>query len=100
MGGAGPVAMPHLRSARVRAVALRGMTDSVVVRVKPGSRKGPLVEVGPNGELTIYVREPAVDGKANDAVTRLLAAHLQLPRSQVELVSGAASRLKRFRVSR
>jgi uncharacterized protein YggU (UPF0235/DUF167 family) len=100
VGGAGPVAMPHLRSARVRTVALRGMTDSVVVRVKPGSRKGPLVEVGPNRELTIYVREPAVDGKANDAVTRLLAAHLQLPRSQVELVSGAASRLKRFRVSR
>lgn len=76
------------------------MTDSVVVRVKPGSRKGPLVEVGPDGALTIYVREPAVDGKANDAVTRLLAAHLRLPRSQVELVSGTTSRLKRFRVSR
>jgi uncharacterized protein len=80
--------------------SLRGMNDSVVVRVKPGSRKGPLVEVGPNGELTIYVRERAVDGKANDAVTRLLADHLQLPRSRVELVSGTTSRLKRFRVSR
>ena len=100
VGGAGPHAMPHLRSGRVRTVALRGMADTVVVRVKPGSRKGPLVEVGPDGELTIYVREPAVDGKANNAVTRLLAAHLQLPRSRVELVSGATSRLKRFRVSR
>lgn len=68
------------------------MTDSVVVRVKPGSHKGPLVEVGPNGELIIYVREPAIDGKANDAVTRLLAAHLQLPKSRVKLVSGATSR--------
>jgi uncharacterized protein (TIGR00251 family) len=76
------------------------MADIVVVRVKPGSRKGPLVETGSNGELTIYVREPAVDGKANDAVVRLLAAHLQLPRSRVELVSGATSRQKRFRVSR
>ncbi|OBH07791.1 MULTISPECIES: DUF167 domain-containing protein [unclassified Mycobacterium] len=76
------------------------MTDSVVVRVKPGSRKGPLVEVGPDGELTIYVRERAVDGKANDAVTRVLAEHLRLPRSSVELVSGTTSRLKRFRVSR
>jgi uncharacterized protein len=76
------------------------MVDIVVVRVKPGSRKGPLVETGSNGELTIYVREPAVDGKANDAVVRLLAAHLQLPRSRVELVSGATSRQKRFRVSR
>lgn len=76
------------------------MNDSVVVRVKPGSRKGPLVEVGPSGELTIYVREPAVDGKANDAVTRLLAAHLQLPRNRVELISGRTSRTKRFRVDR
>ncbi len=76
------------------------MDDSLVVKVKPGSRKGPLVEVGPDGELTIYVRERAVDGKANDAVTRLLADHLQLPRSRVELVSGMTSRLKRFRVSR
>jgi uncharacterized protein (TIGR00251 family) len=76
------------------------MADIVVVRVKPGSRKGPLVETGSNGELTIYVREPAVDGKANDAVVGLLAAHLQLPRSRVELVSGATSRQKRFRVSR
>ncbi len=76
------------------------MTDIVNVKVKPGSRKGPLVEVGSDGELTIYVREPAVDGKANDAATWLLAAHLQLPRSRVELASGARSRQKRFRVSR
>lgn len=76
------------------------MYESVVVTVKPGSRKGPLVEVGPDGQLTIYVREPAVDGKANDAVARLLAAHLQLPRSRVELISGTTSRLKRFRVTR
>jgi len=76
------------------------VNDTIVVKVKPGSRKGPLVETGPNGELTIYVREPAVDGKANDAVTRLLAAYLQLPRARVELVSGTTSRIKRFRVSR
>jgi uncharacterized protein YggU (UPF0235/DUF167 family) len=76
------------------------MTEVVFVKVKPGSRKGPLVEVNPDGELTIYVREPAVNGQANDAAARLLAAHLQVPRSRVELVSGAASRLKRFRVSR
>ncbi len=76
------------------------MSETVVVRVKPGSRKGPLVEVDSRGELTIYVRERAVDGKANDAVTRLLAGHLRIPRSQIELVSGTTSRLKRFRVSR
>jgi uncharacterized protein YggU (UPF0235/DUF167 family) len=72
----------------------------ITVKVKPGSRKGPLVEVGTDGELTIYVRERAVEGKANDAVTKLLAEHLGVPRSRVELVSGATSRVKRFRVTR
>ncbi|EUA10565.1 hypothetical protein I546_3487 [Mycobacterium kansasii 732] len=76
------------------------MTDILMVKAKPGSRKGPLVEIGPDGGLTIYVREPAVDGKANDAVARLLATHLGVPRSRVQMVSGATSSHKRFRVSR
>lgn len=75
------------------------MTEIVVVRVKPGSRKGPLVEVGADGELTIYVQERAVEGKANEAVVKLLAMHLGVPRSRLELVSGATSRVKRFRVT-
>jgi len=74
------------------------MADLVTVRVKPGSKKGPLVEIGPAGDLTIYVRERAVDGKANEAVIRVLADHLDLPRSRVVLASGATGRLKRFRI--
>jgi uncharacterized protein (TIGR00251 family) len=74
------------------------MANVISVRVKPGSRKGPLVEVGPEGDLTIYVREPAVEGKANAAVAKLLAKHLGVPSSHVELVSGATSRVKRLRV--
>jgi uncharacterized protein (TIGR00251 family) len=76
------------------------MADVISVRVKPGSRKGPLVETSTDGLLTIYVREPAVEGKANEAVVKLLAKHLGVPRSQVELASGAASRIKRFRINR
>ena len=72
--------------------------EVIAVRVKPGSSKGPLVEADEDGSLTVYVRERAVDGKATEAVARLLAAHLSVPRSRVELVSGATSRIKRFRV--
>lgn len=74
------------------------MPHTVVVTVKPGSSKGPLVEVGDDGALTIYVRERAVDGKATWAVARLLAEHLGVPKSRVVLLSGATSRIKRFRV--
>jgi uncharacterized protein YggU (UPF0235/DUF167 family) len=71
----------------------------VVVRVKPGTRKGPLVEAGADGALTIYVRERATEGKATEAAARLLAEHLGVPRSRVELVAGATSRVKRFRIT-
>jgi uncharacterized protein YggU (UPF0235/DUF167 family) len=74
------------------------MSQNVVVRVRPGSRKGPLVEVGTDGDLTVYVQERAVDGKANAAVISLLAKHFGVSRSAVNLVSGPASRIKRFRI--
>ena len=76
------------------------MTEFVTVTVKPGSKKGPLVEVGDDGTLTIYVRERAIEGNATDAVARVLAAHFGVAKSRVQLVSGMTSRVKRFRVDR
>ena len=70
-----------------------------MVTVKPGSRKGPLVESGADGALTIYVRERAVEGRATEAAARLLADHLGVAPSRVELVAGATSRVKRFRIT-
>ncbi|WP_293306739.1 DUF167 domain-containing protein [Mycolicibacterium sp.] len=71
----------------------------VVVQVKPGSKKGPLVETAEDGSLTVYVRERAIEGKATEAVTKVLADHLGVPKSRLELVSGATSRVKRFLIS-
>lgn len=71
----------------------------VSVRVKPGSKKGPLVQ--PNlvdDSLVVYVREPAVDGKANRAVVKLLAEYYEVPKTGVEIVSGLTSRRKVFRI--
>lgn len=47
----------------------------------------------------MYVRERAVEGKANEAVVKVLAEHLGVPRSRLTLVGGATARVKRFRVS-
>ena len=74
------------------------MAEFITVTVKPGSRKGPLVESDDDGRLTVHVAERAVDGKATAAVIAVLAKHLGVPRSRVQLVSGATARIKRFRV--
>ncbi|SON61760.1 hypothetical protein MSIMFI_03278 [Mycobacterium simulans] len=88
------------RKGDVRSGSVVSGVEIISVRVKPGSRKGPLVEAGVDTDLTIYLPERAVDGKANAAVSRLLAEHLGVPRARVTLVAGATGRLKRFRVLR
>ena len=75
------------------------MARILTVLVKPGSRKGPLVEAGPDGVLTVYVREPATEGRATKAAGEVLAKHLGVAKSRVVLAAGATSRHKRFRVS-
>ncbi len=72
---------------------------TVVVRVKPSSKKGPCVQPSLTGELLIYVREPALEGKANKAVTKLVAEYYEVPVSKVELISGATSTHKRFKIN-
>ena len=71
------------------------------IRVKPGSKKGPLVQ--PNlidDTLVVYVREPAVDGKANKAVVALLAEYYGVPKSRVEITRGHTSRRKTIEITR
>ena len=64
------------------------------ITVKPGSKKGPLVEVGADGSMVVFVRERAVDGAANDGVVKLLADHFGVPKSRVEIIRGHTSRSK------
>jgi hypothetical protein len=52
----------------------------------------------PDGTLRASVRARAHEGKANEAVVRIVAAFLRLPRSQVRLVSGMRGRLKTLEV--
>ncbi len=66
--------------------------------VKPGSKKGPLVELSENGEITVYVRERPVDGAANKTVIELLAKHFGVAKNSVEIESGHTSRHKRVRI--
>ncbi|GAA3206448.1 DUF167 domain-containing protein [Microbacterium terregens] len=68
-----------------------------MVRVKPGSRRGPLVEDTPDG-LVVHVRERAVDGAANEGVIRVLADHFTVAPRRVRILRGHAARIKRVEV--
>lgn len=67
--------------------------------VKPGSKKGPLIEVGNDGTLTVFLKERAVDGAANEGLIRVLAEHFGVRKADIEIESGFTSRIKRIRVS-
>ncbi|HEY5549688.1 MAG TPA: DUF167 domain-containing protein [Candidatus Saccharimonadales bacterium] len=71
----------------------------MTVRVKPGSKKGPLVQPAIDGSLLVYVREPAVEGKANRAVQELLADYYNVPKRNVQMISGYKSRTKQFQIA-
>jgi uncharacterized protein (TIGR00251 family) len=62
------------------------------VKVIPNSKVEGVVMEG-NGFL-VRVKEPAREGKANRAVTKLLAEHFGVSRSQIVISSGFGSRSK------
>ena len=85
------------------AIAFRGHPGKnglmdLSVRVKPGSRKGPLVEID-GDRATVYLRERAIDGQANAALIAVLARHFGVAKSRVEIVRGHTSRVKQVRIT-
>jgi uncharacterized protein (TIGR00251 family) len=63
------------------------------IRVTPRSKK-PGIQTAGDGTLVVKVREPAEDGRANDAVMEALAGHFGVPRRAVRIVHGHSSRRK------
>lgn len=72
----------------------------VHVVVKPGSKKGPYIQMGLDGSLMVCVREPALEGKANKAVILELAKHFDVPKSHITLKRGASSKYKTFSINK
>src|SRR5437870_4671933 len=65
----------------------------VSVRVHPGAKRDEVRRL--DGEsLEVWTRARPIDGRANEAVCRLVADFVHVPPSLVRLVGGARSRVK------
>lgn len=69
----------------------------IAVRVTPKAARNRIVL--DDGQLRIYVTVVPEGGKANDAVLKLLAKALGLPKSGITLLRGATSRDKVFKLA-
>lgn len=73
--------------------------DSVVLRVHVQPGAGRTAVVGRHGtSLKLRVAAPPEGGRANDAVKALLVETFGVKPADVELTSGASSRVKQFRL--
>lgn len=91
--------MARPRPALPERKALRDLVDeagAITVRVTPGAREESL-QIS-QGRLLAKVRAKPEAGKANAAVAALLAAAFDVAPSRVELLRGATSREKCFRL--
>ena len=71
----------------------------IAVRLSPRASRDEIAGFEPAGEgqgeqLRVRVTAPPVDGRANTALTRLLAKHLHVARRDVTVVVGQSSRQK------
>ena len=64
----------------------------VQVKVKPNSKSEEVSREGDS--FMVKVREPPREGRANQAVIKLLAEHFGVPKSQVRILSGFRSKNK------
>jgi hypothetical protein len=85
-------------SAPVIEIEQAGNDVVLPVRAQPRARKNGLVGVH-DGRLKVAVSAAPEKGKANDAISKLLAAALGLKRSQVQLQSGKTSTEKKFLIT-
>ena len=63
------------------------------IKVKPNSAQQKITKKA-DGSLTISLKSPPVDGKANAELIKLLAKKFSIPKSRITIKLGLSSRQK------
>lgn len=77
-------------------MSAKGDSGGIRIRVKviPRARTNQISGFMEDGSLKVRLTAPPVDGKANQALIDLLADTLDLPKSNISILSGSHSRNK------
>jgi uncharacterized protein (TIGR00251 family) len=62
------------------------------LKIKPNQRINGIDLI--DGQWTVRVNSPAIDGQANDGLIAYLSEILQLPKSKIDIKKGHTSRIK------
>lgn len=65
----------------------------IFLKVKPGSKQEKIEKISDN-IFTVWVKEPPIEGRANEAVVKVLAEYFGVSKSQVRISHGATGRMK------
>lgn len=69
----------------------------IFVGAKPGSKNEEVEEIDEN-HFVVKVKEPPRQGRANKAIIKALAEHLDIATFRIKLVSGFSSKQKVFEI--
>jgi uncharacterized protein (TIGR00251 family) len=64
----------------------------ILVRVIPKAKQNKIVVE--EDRLKVYLTAPAIEGRANDALIKILAAHFRVRKGDIRIVRGEKSRDK------
>ncbi|MDD5464292.1 MAG: DUF167 domain-containing protein [Candidatus Moranbacteria bacterium] len=65
----------------------------IYIKVSPKSSKNEVVKVS-EGEYKVKLTAPPVDGKANEALIRLLSQHFKVSKNMINIVGGKTTKIK------
>lgn len=71
---------------------------SIRVNLQPNAKADEIVGMD-NGIWKIRVKAPPVEGKANEALVKLLAEHFDVSPSRISVLKGHTTKLKTVRIS-
>lgn len=71
----------------------------ISVRVRANAKISAITNLLSDGSLKISLSAPAVDGKANQALLKLLAQEFSVPLDNISILSGQTNRLKLIKIS-